>query len=93
MEPFGKDNERPLFELQDFYVVNVYSMGAKGQYRKFQFRARDGMAYAVVFDTEMPELYRVQAGDTLHVLAEISVNTWNGQSSVQLNIRRILDRR
>ncbi len=90
MEPFGKDNEKPLFRINDLYVVNVYSMGAEKQYRKFQFRASEGMAYAVAFDTAMEGLYSVQAGDTIGVCAEIAINTWNGRSDVQLVIRKIL---
>ena len=90
MEPFGKDNEKPLFEINGLYVVNVYSMGAEKQYRKFQVRIPEGIIYAVAFDTDISEVYQVQAGDTIHVCAEISINTWNGRSSVQLIIRKIL---
>lgn len=90
MEPFGKDNEKPLFRVDNVYVLNVYSMGNEKQYRKYQFRSGDGNAYAVVFDTQLSGIYDVSAGDTISVCAEIAVNTWNGKSSVQLIIRKIL---
>ena len=90
MEPFGKDNERPLFEVRNLQVLNVYTMGAQKQYRKFQFRTSEGIAYAVAFDTEIQGLYSVKAGDTLRICAEISINNWNGKSSVQLIIKKIL---
>ncbi len=90
MEPFGKDNEQPLFEIRDLQVINVFSMGVQKQYRKFQFRAAEGIAYAVAFDTDIPGLYEVKAGDILRICAEMSVNSWNGSSTVQLIVKKIL---
>lgn len=90
MEPFGKNNEQPLFEVEGLYVLNVYSMGKEKQYRKYQFRAAEGTASAVVFDTEIRGMYDVAPGDTIRVAAEITINSWNGKNTVQLIVRRIL---
>ena len=90
MEPFGKDNEQPLFQVDDLHVLNVYSMGREKQYRKYQFRTSEGTAYAVALDTGIGGIYDVKEGQKISICAEISINTWNGRSSVQLIVRKIL---
>lgn len=92
MGPFGKGNEKPIFEVAGLYILDVYSMGAEKQYRKYAFRGPGGRLYAVVFDTDIEGIYDVIAGDTIDVCAEIGINTWNGNSSLQLTIRKILRR-
>ena len=77
-------------KIKNFSIDNVFSMGTKKQYRKFQCRTTEGVVYAVAFDTDIPGLYSVNPGDTVQICAEIMLNTWKGNSQVQLIIKRIL---
>ncbi|MDD7408994.1 MAG: single-stranded-DNA-specific exonuclease RecJ [Anaerovoracaceae bacterium] len=89
MEPFGCGNEKPVFMIEGLSVTRVFSMGSNGQYRKYVCSVQSRNLDAVVFDTDIDQYDLVTAGDTLDVIAEISLNRWNGRTSLQLIIKEI----
>lgn len=90
MEPFGSGNERPVFFIEGLSVIRVFTMGNERQYRKYICSGGEsGSIDAVVFDTDIEGYDIVTAGDTLDVMAEVTINSWNGRDSVQLVIREI----
>ncbi len=90
MEPFGAENERPVFLVTDILIKNVFSMGNKNQYRKFRCFSESGNMFDVVcFDQDIEDAYRIAEGDIIDIFAETDINTWNGRSSVQLMVKQV----
>lgn len=83
LAPFGMDNEKPVFYLKDFKVENARTMGAGNTHLKLKISQADAVFEVVAFGlgnlaTEFSQTKNLELAVTL------SVNKWNGQTSLQL---------
>jgi single-stranded-DNA-specific exonuclease len=89
MAPFGPDNQRPVFEAKNVYVVNALS-SFKDKHIRFvagQYE-NDTLFNAVGFD--LIEHYdRLAAGEYFNIAFTLEENTFNGITSLQLRIKDI----
>ena len=83
LAPFGMDNKKPVFYLKDFKVENARTMGAGNTHLKLKVSQDDAVFEVVAFGlgdlaTEFSQTKNLELAVTL------SVNKWNGQTSLQL---------
>lgn len=83
LAPFGMDNKKPVFYLKDFKVENARTMGAGNTHLKLKVSQADAVFEVVAFGlgdlaTEFSQTKNLELAVTL------SVNKWNGQTSLQL---------
>ena len=83
LAPFGMDNKKPVFYLKDFKVENARTMGAGNTHLKLKISQADAVFEVVAFGlgdfaTEFSQTKNLELAVTL------SVNKWNGQTSLQL---------
>jgi len=79
LEPFGQNNPKPLFCLQDLVPGNIGYMGDKGQHVRFTA----GDLSCVLFGRagEYGEL--LEGGEPLEFLGYAGINRWNGREKIQ----------
>ncbi len=83
LAPFGMDNKKPVFYLKDFNVENARTMGMGNAHLKLKI-SQANVAFEVVafglgnLATEFSQTKNLELAVTL------SVNKWNGQTSLQL---------
>ena len=83
LAPFGMDNKKPVFYLKDFKVENARTMGAGNTHLKLKVSQADAVFEVVAFGlgdlaTEFSQTKNLELAVTL------SVNKWNGKTSLQL---------
>ena len=83
LAPFGMDNKKPIFYLKDFKVENVRTMGMGNAHLKLKISQASAVLEVVAFGlgelaTEFSQTKNLELAVTL------SVNKWNGQTSLQL---------
>ena len=83
LAPFGMDNKKPVFYLKDFKVENARTMGAGNTHLKLKISQASAVLEVVAFGlgelaTEFSQTKNLELAVTL------SVNKWNGQTSLQL---------
>ena len=83
LAPFGMDNKKPVFYLKDFKIENARTMGAGNTHLKLKISQADAVFEVVAFGlgnlaTEFSQTKNLELAVTL------SVNKWNGQTSLQL---------
>ncbi|MDO4666838.1 MAG: single-stranded-DNA-specific exonuclease RecJ [Streptococcus sp.] len=83
LAPFGMDNRKPIFYLKDFKVETARAMGAGGDHLKLKISQQNATFEVVAFNwgnlaTEFAQL------KNLELAVSLSVNKWNGQTSLQL---------
>lgn len=83
LAPFGMDNKKPVFYLKDFKIENARTMGAGNTHLKLKISQADAVFDVVAFGlgdlaTEFSQTKNLELAVTL------SVNKWNGQTSLQL---------
>ena len=83
LAPFGMDNQKPVFYIRDFQVENARSMGAGDSHLKLKISKGNANFEVVAFGqgskaTEFAQTKQLELAVTL------SVNQWNGQTTLQL---------
>ena len=83
LAPFGMDNQKPVFYIRDFQVENARSMGAGDSHLKLKISKGIASFEVVAFGqgskaTEFSQVKQLELAVTL------SVNQWNGETTLQL---------
>jgi len=89
MAPFGPENQKPVFESKNVYVMNALS-NFKDRHVKF-LAAQEGSGnvfQAVAFD--LAEYYdKLATGDSFRMTFTVEENQYNGNTTVQLRVKDI----
>ena len=84
LAPFGQDNAKPVFEVKDYQVLQSRSMGQDNSHLKLKLQQDKTSLEAIYFGHGRDALDFEQVAPDLAVT--LSVNMWNGNTSVQLMI-------
>lgn len=83
LSPFGSGNREPLFVFKNLNVLGAKVIGKEGKHLKFQLAPGiDAIAFG-----KGERLSELSVGQSLSLLGHLSVNEWNGRSSVQIMVR------
>ncbi|MFA6521961.1 MAG: single-stranded-DNA-specific exonuclease RecJ, partial [Candidatus Gracilibacteria bacterium] len=84
-EPFGHDNEAPLFICRGLPVADFGTVGKEKNHLKVKFKIDSGLVDCIGFRLA-EHLNTVKRAKKIDVVCEIEANTWNGRTTVQLKI-------
>ena len=90
LAPFGAGNPKPLLLVRSVdLVADPRCVGKNGNVLQLQVRSGRAQAKCVMFDCDdAPDCLRqLRRGATLDLVAEPSVNEWNGRRSVELMVK------
>lgn len=106
LEPFGKDNEKPVFAIKDVKIRKLTTMGKNNQYGKFQVMENGTYITAVMFGgfesflKEIEDKYGKEKADNLKRGIDIgltasftyypTINEYMGKSETQIVINGFL---
>ena len=83
LAPFGMDNQKPVFYIRDFQVENARAMGASNAHLKLKISRGTSNFEVVAFGKGSLAAEFAQAKG-LELAVTLSVNQWNGQTTLQL---------
>lgn len=83
LAPFGMDNQKPVFYIRDFKVENARSMGAGDSHLKLKI-SKGTASFEVVAFGQGPKATEFSQVKQLELAVTLSVNQWNGQTTLQL---------
>jgi len=83
LAPFGMDNQKPVFYIRDFQVENARSMGASDSHLKLKI-SKGTASFEVVGFGQGPKATEFSQVKQLELAVTLSVNQWNGQTTLQL---------
>ncbi len=85
LEPFGEANKVPLFLIRNLKIDSIRAL-SEGRHLKLSLRDESMVINAIGFDIgSLAEEYKI--GDKLDVVGTLEINSFNGFSSVQINIK------
>ncbi|WP_303973420.1 single-stranded-DNA-specific exonuclease RecJ [Streptococcus merionis] len=83
LAPFGMDHKHPVFYLKDFNVVSARTLGQDNSHLKFRINQAgtelDVLAFG--YGAQVNEIQQLKA---LELAVTLSINQWNGNTSLQL---------
>lgn len=83
LAPYGMDNKKPVFYLPDVQVVSARTMGQGNAHLKLRIEKNQQSVEVIAFDKGAFLLEFSQAKQ-LDLAVTLSVNQWNGHTSLQL---------
>lgn len=93
LEPFGSENEEPIFSLKDVNIVNVARMGADGQHLRLDIKDKSGKALKCIAFRAPEDWLRLNPEyDHIEPTVRLIENNFNGIKSLEamlMDIRRI----
>jgi single-stranded-DNA-specific exonuclease len=85
LKPFGVGNHEPIFEIKNMSVFNTQKFGKENQHLKlFLSGQNNSRITGLVFNSN---LQTPNTGQLIDIAASLSANTWNGNTSIELNIK------
>ncbi len=85
--PFGVGNPRPLLVLRDLTVLTARCCGKSGDHLQLFLDDMSGCRMKAIAFGCGPLSQRLRAGDRVDLVAEPSLNKWNGRVSVELTVK------
>lgn len=85
LEPFGADNEKPLFYIENAVVKEIFPL-SNGAHSKLRLKYGYTEIDALIFRTSPAEL-SVERGDSCNIIAELGINSYNNNESVSIVVR------
>ena len=83
LAPFGMDNQKPVFYIRNFQVENARSMGAGDSHLKLKI-SKGTANFEVVAFGQGSKATEFSQAKQLELAVTLSVNQWNGQTTLQL---------
>lgn len=84
LEPYGEGNREPVFAILSATVLNIYSIG-KGKHSRITISYGDKSEQALFFNFP-PASLEFSRGDKIDMLANISINEYNGKESLTIKV-------
>lgn len=88
LEPFGMDNEKPVFSISGVKIVESAAVGNEGKHLRLRL-AKDNAAFRAIGFGMGQLIEKAQPGATANVAFHMDINRYQGNESVQLMIRDI----
>ncbi len=85
LEPFGRQNEPPLFAFKDVQIAGIYPIGG-GKHLRLKLTGGGQSVFAVYFGMTA-EQFPFSAGDFADVAFSASVHVYAGEESVTISIK------
>lgn len=87
LEPFGAENEQPMFGLYSMTVAAVSPIGA-GKHLRLTLQKKDATIYALKFGMTF-EQFPFQVGDVIDLAVRIEKNEFNGVTKAAVYVREM----
>lgn len=83
LAPYGMDHKKPVFYIRDFQVESARTMGQQNAHLKFRITKGQASFDVVAFGLGHLAL-EISQTKNLELAVSLSVNQWNGQTTLQL---------
>ncbi len=87
LEPFGTNNEIPVFAIQGAVIGAVSPIG-EGKHLRLRLTQGDGEYQAVYFGMTVDQ-FPYQTGDKVDALVSVEINSYNGQERLSIKIKEM----
>lgn len=84
LEPFGAENEAPLFHLGGLRIEGIYPT-SNNKHIRLRFSGGGNSFYAVYFGVS-PDAFPYNTGDSVEIMAKISADEYNGSMRLSVKI-------
>ena len=88
LAPFGMNNNRPVFQINDVEIKELRKIGAKSNHLKLSGNAGGKRIEAVGFQIG-DVVDRLSTGSKIDLAGEVQINEWNGNRKLQVLLKDV----
>ncbi|MFA4942653.1 MAG: single-stranded-DNA-specific exonuclease RecJ [Patescibacteria group bacterium] len=85
LAPYGQNNPQPKFVSYGLTIMDIVTMGGKGEHMKLRLADNSRSLWAIAF-FKNSEFSQLQIGSKVDVAYYLDLNNYNGKSEVQMKI-------
>lgn len=89
IEPFGSGNEKPLFLLKDFKILDIKYYGQNNQAAKLIIGKKDKKVIVNIFELNTNISFTI--GDKINPIGHLQISNYKGKNEIELNCIEILN--
>ena len=90
LEPYGEENQKPLFCAESVRVCSVFSMGQEDQHVRFLAADKDGIVLPCVLFRRAKDFADIlEKGVIIDVVGELTVNEFKDTEKIQMIVKDI----
>lgn len=86
LEPFGQENENPIFASQGVRVMDILNMGMDGQHIKLRLKQDNSNVISALGFNQSEKWQALTIGDEIDIAYYLDVNEFNGRREIQMKI-------
>ncbi len=86
LEPFGQKNKRPTFLVEKVQIMRAEAVGSTSSHLKLVVHAGEGGVWNAIGFGFGEWARQLMIGDLVDLVFELSVNEWQGEREIQLQI-------
>ncbi len=87
-EPFGIENKKPLFLIENCEIDRVDKVGATGSHLKIKVKKGDKFIDAIAFSFG-EHFEKLRSHKSIKIVAQLDANVWKGRETLQLKVEDI----
>lgn len=88
LEPFGEKNKQPILAYKNLKIISIRAL-SDGKHLKLMLKDGNDIINAIGFNLgELTNEYLI--GDKIDIVGTLEINTFNGQESIQINLKDIM---
>lgn len=88
LEPFGEGNKTPIFAFKNLKIDSIRAL-SEGKHIKMTLKDGNNLVDSIGFNLGyLSDEYRI--GDKIDVVGTLEINSFNGEDSLQINIKDVM---
>lgn len=88
LKPFGTDNQKPIFGIENVSLQNMKQIGADNRHLKLQLKSEESNLDVIGFNKGILSNH-LNEQDPVSIIGELSINTWRDSSKPQMQLMDI----
>ena len=87
LKPYGYGNPKPNMMIRNLEVAGKRILGQSGNHMKLDIRRKDGNTISMIMFNCDEDVEKIKIGDVMDVVGNIYLNSWNGNDSLEFQIK------
>jgi single-stranded-DNA-specific exonuclease len=91
LQPFGCDNEKPVFRLSNAQIIDMRAIGKEGNHIKFKtYGGNNKLFDCIFFNCSRKDYMKISSADSVDIIGYLDINKWKGREMLQFIITSLI---
>ena len=87
LKPYGYGNPKPNMMMSNLGIAGKRVLGQNGNHMKVDVQIKDGTTLSMIMFNCDEDIEKIKIGDVVDVVGNIYLNSWNGNDSLEFQVK------